>query len=97
MSGEISAARWPSWPQSGSIEASAGRYSASAGTSGTPVVRSTPVRASTMGLSGTGDEACTARPAATVKFLADATEASSLASRDFPTPASPVRTIRPPS
>ena len=50
-----------------------------------------------MGRSGTGDEACTARPAATVKFLAAAIDASSLAILDFPTPASPVRTISPPS
>ena len=66
ISGDISAALSPGWPQSGTIEASALRYSATAGRSFIAVVRATAIRASMNGLSGTGLEACTALPQMTV-------------------------------
>jgi hypothetical protein len=66
MSGDNSAALWPRSPQSGTIDASAWRYSATAGKSSIAVVRATAMRASMKGRSGTGLEACTARPDTTV-------------------------------
>src|SRR5215472_1322564 len=89
--GDSSAACLAERPQSGTSDASAGRYSASSGASGIPVVRTSVIAASTMGRSGTGLAAWTARPTATVKPRADARAATSLASRDFPTPGSPAR------
>ena len=77
------------------MAASAGRYPDIPGTSGIEVVRAIPASASMIGRSGTGFDACTARPRATVKPRASACTPTSLASLDLPTPGSPARNTRP--